>query len=151
MWSFLGLIIQVQNSYFQSSPFWAFLSHHPLRVDKEESLQVFHFRKKFTLFNLNSTYATMFVFRVWEKISCKLSTWNLIIINMELITTTRDEWKLLVDQYIYNKNKTGDNGNNYWECVERMIDNGCGTRNTLVSLQAYVEKPLPNCSGSYIT
>ena len=70
---------------------------------------------------------------------------------MELITTTRDEWKLLVDQYIYNKNKTGDNGNNYWECVERMIDNGCGTRNTLVSLQAYVEKPLPNCSGSYST
>ena len=61
-----------------------------------------------------------------NKISSKLSTWNLIIINMEFIATTRGERQLLNDHYYYNKNKTGDSGNIYWECVDRRSDNGCG-------------------------
>lgn len=66
-----------------------------------------------------------------KKISCKFSPWNLIIINTEFITKTRGERKLFNDQYIYNKNKTGDRGNNYWEYVDRRINNECGVRNTL--------------------
>ena len=69
---------------------------------------------------------------IWKsvnKINCKLSTWNLIIIS---IPTTIGERQLLNDQYLYNKNKTEDSVNTYWECVERRSDNGCGVRNTLV-------------------
>ena len=35
------------------------------------------------------------------------------------------------DQYLYNKDKTGDSSNTYWECVERRSDNGCGVGNAL--------------------
>ena len=34
---------------------------------------------------------------------------------MEFITTTRGERQLLKDHYLYNKNKTGDSGNIYWD------------------------------------
>ena len=34
---------------------------------------------------------------------------------MEFITTTRGERQLLKDHYLYNKNKTGDSGNTYWD------------------------------------
>ena len=44
---------------------------------------------------------------------------------MEFITTTRVERQLLNEHYLYNKNKTGDSGNIYWECVERRSGNGC--------------------------
>ena len=50
-----------------------------------------------------------------NKISCKLSTWNLIIMNMKFIKTTRGKRQLLNDQYLYQKHKTGDRGNTYWE------------------------------------
>ena len=44
---------------------------------------------------------------------------------MEFTTTTRGERHLLNDHYPYNKNKTGDSGNIYWECMKRMSGNGC--------------------------
>ena len=44
---------------------------------------------------------------------------------MEFITTRRVERQLLNEHYLYNKNKTGDSGNIYWECVERMSSNEC--------------------------
>ena len=43
---------------------------------------------------------------------------------MEFVTTTRGTRQLLKDHYIYSKNKTGNNGNTYWECVERRSGNG---------------------------
>ena len=43
---------------------------------------------------------------------------------MKFITTTRCEQQLLNDHYLYSKNKAGDGGNIYWECVERMSGNG---------------------------
>ena len=34
------------------------------------------------------------------------------------------------DQYLYDKNETGDSGNTYWRCVEKRSGNMCGVRNT---------------------
>ena len=45
---------------------------------------------------------------------------------MEFIMTTRGERQLLNDRYLYNKRKTEDNGNIYWERVDRRSGNGCG-------------------------
>ena len=45
---------------------------------------------------------------------------------MEFVTTTtRGARQLLKGHYIYSKTKTGNNGNTYWECVERRSGNGC--------------------------
>ena len=52
---------------------------------------------------------------------------------MKFIMTTRGARQLLKDQHFYNKNKTGDSGNTYWECVERRSGNGCGVRITPIS------------------
>lgn len=35
--------------------------------------------------------------------------------NMKFIKTTRGKRQLLNDQYLYQKHKTGDRGNTYWE------------------------------------
>ena len=45
---------------------------------------------------------------------------------MEFITTARGERQLLNDQDLYHKNKTGDSGNIYWECVKRRSGNEFG-------------------------
>ena len=50
---------------------------------------------------------------------------------MELITIERGEAQLLNNQYLDNKNKTGDSSNTYWESKKRRSDNGCGVRITL--------------------
>ena len=50
---------------------------------------------------------------------------------MEFIVTTRGGRQFLKDQYLYNKNETGDNSNSYWGCMERRSSNGCGVRITL--------------------
>ena len=56
-----------------------------------------------------------------NKISCKLSTWNLIILNIEFIKTTRSKRQLLNDQYLYQKTEAEDRGNTYWERKEEYL------------------------------
>ena len=50
---------------------------------------------------------------------------DFIISKIEFITATRGARQLVKGDYRYNKNKSGNNGNAYWECVERRSGNGC--------------------------
>ena len=43
-------------------------------------------------------------------------------------------------QYLYNKNKTGDSSNTYWQCVERRSGNGYGVRITLDQDEVFLTK-----------
>lgn len=50
---------------------------------------------------------------------------------MEFITTNRGARFVIKNQYLFYKNKTGNNGNSYWECSERRNGNGCHARISL--------------------
>ena len=58
---------------------------------------------------------------------------------MEFITA-RVELQVLNDQYLYNKSKTGDNDDTYWECMERRSGNECRVRITLNQHEVFLTK-----------
>ena len=58
---------------------------------------------------------------------------------MEFAMTARGERQLLNNQYLYNKKKTGDGGNTYWECMERMNGNRCAVRTNLDQHEVFLE------------
>ena len=44
---------------------------------------------------------------------------------MEYIRTTKESVQLHRDGYLYYKNRTPNNGNTFWECVNRRSGGGC--------------------------
>ena len=60
---------------------------------------------------------------------------------MEFITSSKGGRKLVIEGYIYCKNKSLTNGSSCWECEERRSKNGCNARVTLYENEEIIKEP----------
>ena len=60
---------------------------------------------------------------------------------MEFITSSKGGRKLVIEGYIYCKNKSLTNGSSCWECEERRSKNGCNARVTLYENEEIIKGP----------
>ena len=60
---------------------------------------------------------------------------------MEFITSSKEGRKLVIEGYIYCKNKSLTNGSSCWECEERRSKNGCNARATLDENEEIIKRP----------
>ena len=59
----------------------------------------------------------------------------------EFITSSKGGRKLVIEGYIYCKNKSQTNGSSCWECEERRSKNGCNARVTLYENEEFIKGP----------
>ena len=60
---------------------------------------------------------------------------------MEFITSSKGRRKLVIEGYLYCKNKSLTNGSSCWECKERRRKNGCNARVTLDENEEIIKGP----------
>ena len=60
---------------------------------------------------------------------------------MEFITSSKGRKKLVIEGYVYCKNKSLTKGSSCWECKERRRKNGCNARVTLDENEEIIKGP----------